>query len=378
MRRWGADTDAAITRIRRDLEAQGKEPGAWSVWWVLSQGGSRQAPSRSTIARRMRALGLVVPAPRKRPRSSWKRFTRTSANELRQLDGIEWRLAGRPVTVYQAIDDCSRVITALKAFWGGESHQGAKEALEAAFRDWGRPAALLSGNGPALNTSRWSGSPCRTERWLASLGVRPISGRVGHPQTQGKVERAHQSLQTWLRAHPAGTLEEPSTELAAFQTYYNTERQHQGHSIAHTPLMIWNQVDRALPYPAPVNLDALDRTAPLTLPAPGGQPEQTRRNVHRNGTVSYKNRVLNVGRAMSGQTVTLLEHPLRLDLVDAHDELLGSMDWPQPKSTKDNRTSINVTDPPYRLARQHPTTPAPQAMTPERLRSHDTQASQKP
>lgn len=149
MRRWGADTDAAITRIRRDLEAQGKEPGAWSVWWVLSQGGSRQAPSRSTIARRMRALGLVVPAPRKRPRSSWKRFTRTSANELWQLDGIEWRLAGRPVTVYQAIDDCSRVITALKAFWGGESHQGAKEALEAAFRDWGRPAALLSDNGPA-------------------------------------------------------------------------------------------------------------------------------------------------------------------------------------------------------------------------------------
>ena len=142
--------------------------------------------------------------------------------------------------------------------------------------------------------------------------------------------------------------------------------------------MIWNQVDRALPYPAPVNLDALDRTAPLTLPAPGGQPEQTRRNVHRNGTVSYKNRVLNVGRAMSGQTVTLLEHPLRLDLVDAHDELLGSMDWPQPKSTKDNRTSINVTDPPYRLARQHPTTPAPQAMTPKRLRSHDTQVSQKP
>ena len=378
MRRWGADTDAAITRIRRDLEAQGKEPGAWSVWWVLSQGGSRQAPSRSTIARRMRALGLVVPAPRKRPRSSWKRFTRTSANELWQLDGIEWRLAGRPVTVYQAIDDCSRVITALKAFWGGESHQGAKEALEAAFRDWGRPAALLSDNGPALNTSRWSGSPCRTERWLASLGVRPISGRVGHPQTQGKVERAHQSLQTRLRAHPAGTLEEPSTELAAFQTYYNTERQHRGHSIAHTPLMIWNQVDRALPLP---RTGQPGRPGPHRAPDPARPRRPARADPPQRApqrAVSYKNRVLNVGRAMSGQTVTLLEHPLRLDLVDAHGELFGSMDWPQPKSTKDNRTSINVTDPPYRLARQHPTTPAPQAMTPERLRSHDTQVSQKP
>lgn len=123
-RKWGADTDAAIARVRTDLQAQGKEPGPWSVWWVLSQGGSRQAPSRSTIARRMRALGLIVPAPRKRPRNSWKRFTRTSANELWQLDGIEWHLAGRLVTIYQVVDDCSRVITALTAFWGGESHQG--------------------------------------------------------------------------------------------------------------------------------------------------------------------------------------------------------------------------------------------------------------
>lgn len=50
-RRWGADTDAVIAQVRADLEAQGKEPGPWSVWWVLSQGGSRQAPSRSTTFR---------------------------------------------------------------------------------------------------------------------------------------------------------------------------------------------------------------------------------------------------------------------------------------------------------------------------------------
>ena len=51
-RQDGAQTPALLSRgSARDLEAQGKEPGAWSVWWVLPRGGSRQAPSRSTIAR---------------------------------------------------------------------------------------------------------------------------------------------------------------------------------------------------------------------------------------------------------------------------------------------------------------------------------------
>ena len=134
--------------------------------------------------------------------------------------------------------------------------------------------------------------------------------------------------------------------------------------------MIWNQVDRALPYPAPVNLDALDRTAPLTLPAPGGQPEQTRRNVHRNGTVSYKNRVLNVGRAMSGQTVTLLEHPLRLDLVET--TVSSSAPWTgsSPRAPRAAApASTSPTRPPRPAAPNHPNHARP--------RSHDTELPQK-
>jgi hypothetical protein len=37
-------------------------------------------------------MGLVTPAPRKRPRVSYKRFTRTAANELWQIDGIQHTL----------------------------------------------------------------------------------------------------------------------------------------------------------------------------------------------------------------------------------------------------------------------------------------------
>ena len=110
---WDQGTDERIAQVRADLLAAGREAGPASVWWVMSQGASVPAPSRATIARSLRRAGLVVPAPRKRPRTSYKRFTRSAANELWQIDGFQWRLEDRLVTVYQVVDDCSRVITAL-------------------------------------------------------------------------------------------------------------------------------------------------------------------------------------------------------------------------------------------------------------------------
>jgi len=152
---WDQGTDERIAQVRADLLAAGREAGPASVWWVMSQGASVPAPSRATIARSLRRAGLVVPAPRKRPRTSYKRFTRSAANELWQIDGFQWRLEDRVVTVYQVVDDCSRVITALRACWGGESVAGTRMVLEEAFTTWGRPAAILSDNALALSLSRF-------------------------------------------------------------------------------------------------------------------------------------------------------------------------------------------------------------------------------
>ncbi|WP_416362230.1 integrase core domain-containing protein [Mycobacterium sp.] len=40
---------------------------------------------------------------------------------------------------------------------------------------------------------------------LASLGVTQKNGHPGHPQTQGKIERFHQTLKRWLTARPHPT-----------------------------------------------------------------------------------------------------------------------------------------------------------------------------
>ena len=90
------------------------------------------------------------------------------------------------------------------------------------------PSSLLTDNARAFNQHRL-GRLSATETWLASLGIRPISGRIQHPQTQGKNERSHQSLQLWLAANPATTLTELHTLLDAFRDYYNHERPHLGY-----------------------------------------------------------------------------------------------------------------------------------------------------
>lgn len=225
---YGEATDALIRAVREQLQVEGMEAGPWSIWWRMLQNGMAPVPSRSTIARRLRMMGLAGPAPQKRPRSSWRRFSRSAANELWQLDGMEFHLPGRErVTIYHAVDDCTRFVTGLWARPGGESIRATRQFLDTAFSRWGIPAAVLTDNGPAFNTHR-RGMVGETEVWLASQGVRPISGRVGHPQTQGKVERAHQSVHAWLDARTITTLDELNHVLDEFSDHYSHRRQHQG------------------------------------------------------------------------------------------------------------------------------------------------------
>ena len=65
----------------------------------------------------------------------------------------------------------------------------------------GWPAATLTDNG-AVYTSRFTGGRNSFEHLLAYLGIRQKNGAPGHPQTQGKIERFHQTLKRWLGSSP--------------------------------------------------------------------------------------------------------------------------------------------------------------------------------
>jgi transposase InsO family protein len=179
---------------------------------------------------------MVVAQPQKRPRSSFRRFQAAQVHQCWQLDAFEWPLTvvtGHPgsprpagqCVIYQVLDDRSRFVLATRVGPAGikENAADAVAVVDQAISTAGRvPCLLLSDNGSAFNQSR-RGITSQLVAHLTALGTRPITGRPYHPQTQGKDERVHQTLQRWLRAHPAhdqGELQSsmpstPSTTTAA-------------------------------------------------------------------------------------------------------------------------------------------------------------------
>ncbi len=104
-----------IIELRLQLTADGLDAGPVTIAWHLEHEGHR-APSTSTIRRILHAAGLVTPQPRKRPRSSYRRFEAAQPNECWQSDFTHWRLAdGTDVEILNWLDDHSRYLLACTA-----------------------------------------------------------------------------------------------------------------------------------------------------------------------------------------------------------------------------------------------------------------------
>ena len=221
-------TDAARDRIvalRTELTAGGLDAGPATIAWHLEREGLA-VPSTSTIRRILHAAGLVVPEPRKRPRSSWIRFEAAAPNEVWQSDFTHWRLTDRSeVEIINWLDDHSRYLLACTVF-RRVAGDDVVATFTAAGDAHGWPAATLTDNG-SVYTSRFTGGRNGFEYLLAWLGVRQKNGAPGHPQTQGKVERFHQTLKRWLRRQPAAAdLASLQAQLDTFRTIYNEQRPH--------------------------------------------------------------------------------------------------------------------------------------------------------
>ena len=234
-----------IIALRIELTARGLDAGPATIAWHLGREGL-PAPSTSTIRRVLHLAGLVVPEPRKRPRSSWRRFEASAPNELWQSDFTHWRLAdGSEVEICSWLDDHSRYLLACTVFRrvGGDD---VVATFTAAGDAHGWPAATLTDNG-SVYTSRFTGGRNSFEYLLAYLGIRQKNGAPGHPQTQGKIERFHQTLKRWLGQQPAATdLAGLQAQLDAFRLAYNEQRPHRAIGRA-TPGEAYRATPRALP-----------------------------------------------------------------------------------------------------------------------------------
>ena len=135
----------------------------------------------------------------------------------------------------------------------------------------GWPAATLTDNG-TVYTARFTGGRNGLEHLLAYLGIRQKNGAPGHPQTQGKIERFHQTLKRWLARQPRGRTiaasSRPSSTPSASPT---TSSGRTGRSAGRTPGEAYRATPKALPS-APggrghfrLRYDTTDRKGAITL-----------------------------------------------------------------------------------------------------------------
>jgi hypothetical protein len=221
--RLPVELEDVLVAIRKEQAEAGWDYGADAVLMRLEEHpalwpADRALPSRSTVNRVFDARGQLAKVPARRPRRKPRRFARSRVNELWQFDGFDYRLAdGTAAVVLHLTDDCSRVDLALDAA-ASENGDDIWASFCQAVARYGLPAEVLTDNASAFSGKR-RGWTSVFESKLADLDVHPISARVGHPQTCGKNERAHQRVQKWLERRP------PARDLAELQALLDTYRE---------------------------------------------------------------------------------------------------------------------------------------------------------
>ena len=317
--------ELAVT-VRKELADQGLDHGPVTVRWHLQQLGV-STPAASTLARIFTRRGMVLPQPQKRPRSSYRRFEFAMVHECWQLDAFEWPLVTSPelpkVTcmIYQVLDDRSRFMLAthVGAAGAGENSSDALTVADQALVAAGQtPCLFLSDNGIAFNQTR-IGRTTQLVTRLKGLGCHPITGRPGHPQTQGKDERAHQTLQRWLRAHPARSQAELQGIVDAFDELYNHHRPHQSLGMQ-TPAQALQAGPVAIP-PEPPEPDQPAHRDPATQ-----SPVQIRQyKVAHNGNLSIRRNIIQMGLKAGGATVTVVTSGATVNVFEASGAHLRSV-----------------------------------------------------
>jgi transposase InsO family protein len=216
--RTGEGVEAAVLALRDKTGWGGPK-----IAKVLEQRGLQIGSA--TAQRILKRGGRVVPPKVEKTKL---RFAREQCNELAQMDFKgEYTLAREKCYPLSLLDDCSRYLHGL---WplrstGGE---GVKQTLEAYFREQGVPLSLLMDHGtPWFSTTNQQGLTW-VSVWLLKQGVILRYSGVGHPQTQGKVERFHQTLKrrTRHRGEPT-TMGEWVRWAIEFRHEYNFERPHE-------------------------------------------------------------------------------------------------------------------------------------------------------
>ncbi len=256
----------------------------------LKELGYTNIPKPSTFTRILHRHGLITPEASAHHRA-FQRFVHPEPNDLWQMDfkGHFAIITGRchPLTV---LDDHSRFNLTLHAC-ANEQGRTVKHALTETFRRYGLPEQMLLDNGaPWGSDTKHRLTPLTV--WLMRLGIHVIHARPYHPQTLGKDERFHRTLNHELiKRHVFRDLRHCQRRFDWWRDVYNLERPHESldmdvptHHYRHSP-----------------------RRFPESLPVIDYLSDDIIRMVQAQGRVHYRGGVYRIPKALRGQPVALRE-----------------------------------------------------------------------
>lgn len=226
-------TAAAMEDVIVEMRRQRPDWGARKLQVLLRRRGIEMPVA--TIHRVLVRRGMVREQDRHRP--ALQRFERAEPNQLWQMDFKSpkgWNHAIGPLSV---LDDRSRYAVVLQGTWSTRA-EAVREQLESAFQSCGMPAEMLMDHGIPW----WSGQGprgwTRLTVWLMKLGLQLHFSGVRHPQTQGKVERFHGTLEQARRRRGLPVPELHQAWLDEFRQEYNEVRPHEALGMK-TPASVW-------------------------------------------------------------------------------------------------------------------------------------------
>jgi transposase InsO family protein len=277
--------EGEVLRIR---EASNNVWAGRKIAKVMRRAGAAQVPAPSTITAILRRHGKLEERRHEHP-GPYRRFERPAPNELWQMDfkGHFAMSQGRchPLTV---LDDHSRYSLTISAC-GNERDATVRPQLVSVFRRYGLPFAMLMDNGAPWGDAGDQPHTVFTA-WLMRLGVGVIHIRPMHPQTQGKDERFHRTLQAEVLSGRSFR-DLPSCQRAfdRWRHVYNHERPHEALALA-TPVERYR---------------ASSRTYPETLPPIEYGPGDIVRKVDQDGFITLKSHSIRISKAFRGHPIAL-------------------------------------------------------------------------
>ena len=263
--------------------------GARKIRHVLIHRGESELPVASTIHRILQRNGKIDPAegPKHQP---WQRFEHEAPNQLWQMDFKGWfpttdQQRCNPLTV---LDDHSRYVVCLQACINQQT-ETVQSQLTATFRRYGLPERMTMDNGAPWGNDRQHPFTPLTA-WLIRLGIAISHSRPFHPQTQGKDERFHRTLDVdLLRWRSFRDLAHVQKHFDEYRDIYNQQRPHQAlgfHVPAHRYQLSPRHFPEQLP---PIEYDTGDIV----------------RKVQDKGDLHFRGKVYSVGKAFKGYPVAI-------------------------------------------------------------------------